>query len=118
MLISPIYRLPHVLENSSLSDSSLPPCILLKLEGRGILVAAKALATLIFAVIRGSACGISGECDSFYSDGKNGHLLFLVQLHDGIILVYPHIPVLPTNGHTDSFNVGYHFDSFQHTLAY
>lgn len=79
---------------------------------------AKALATLIFAVIRGSACGISGECDSFYSGNKNGHLLFLVQLRYGIILVHPHIPVLPTNGHTDSFNMGYHSDSFQHTLAY
>lgn len=118
MLISPIYRLPRVPENASLSDASLPPCIPFKLEGRGILVEAKALATLIFAVIRGSACGISGECDSFYSGSKNGHLLFLVQLHDGIILVHPHIPVLPTNGHTDSFSVGYHSDSFQHVLAY
>lgn len=88
----------HVAENSSLSESSLPPCILLKFQSRGILVEAKALATLIFALIRRSACGILGERDLFYSDNKNVLLLLLVQLPD-------HISVLPTNGHTNSLNV-------------
>lgn len=118
MLILPIFKLPCVPENPSLSDSSIPPCILLKLQGRGILVGVKALATLIFADIRGSACGLSSECDSFYSDSKNVHLLILVWLPDGTSLVYHHISILPTNGHTESFNVWNHSDSFQHTLAY
>lgn len=93
----------HVAENSSLSESSLPPCILLKLQSRGIVLEAKALATLIFALIRRSACGILGECDLFYSDNKN-ELLILVQLPDGISLLFYHTPVLPTNGHTNALN--------------
>lgn len=79
---------------------------------------AKALATLIFAVVRGPACGISGEHDSFYSESKNVLLLILVQFPDGISMAYHHLSILPTNGHTDSFNVWNHSDSFQHTLAY
>lgn len=97
---------------------SLPPCILLKLQGRGIPVEAKALSTLAFAIITGSACGISGERYSVRTDIKNVLLLILVQLRDGISLVYHHISILPTNGHTDSINVWNNCDSFQHTLAY
>lgn len=102
----------------ALSESLLPPYILLKLQGRGILVVAKALATPIFAVIRWSACRISGECDLFHSDRKHVLLLIVLQLPDGIGLVYHHVSVLPTRGHTDPFNVWNHFNRFQQTLAY
>lgn len=51
---------------------------------------AKAQATLTFALIGRSACGILGEHDLFYSD-KNVPLLILVQLPDGISLLSYHI---------------------------
>lgn len=112
MLISPIFRKSFLiwLFNSSLYSSQA--------SRQRYSSGSKRSGTLIFAVIRGSACGISSECDSFYSDSKNVHLLILAWLPDGTSLVYHHISILPTNGHTESFNVWNHSDSFQHTLAY
>lgn len=95
---------------------SSSPCILCKFPGQGILVEAKALATLIFTLMRESACRISDEHNPFYSDGKNG-LPILVHLPDGINLLYHYISTLSTNRHTVSFNVWHHSDSSHHTLA-
>lgn len=66
---------------------------------------AKALATLIFTLIRRLACGILGERDLFYSDNENELLLILAQLPDGISLLSYNTSVLPTNGHTNSLDV-------------
>lgn len=105
MLILAIFKLPRVPENPSLSDSSIPPCISSQASRqRNLLVGVKALGYIDFCW-QVSLWTIKRMWFILFMDSKNVHLLILVWLPDGTSLVYHHISTLPTNGHTESFNV-------------